>query len=465
MKTLNILFAIVAASLFFVGCDDYLDVEPKGLQIPNSVQDYDLLLNGGSFTIHTTANEQTLFLSSDDWYMTGSDVGDINAFNNELRDIYTYADGLFQNQDISSGAWNAPYKNIYHYNLILNEIDDAVLTGAYTDEDKKAIKAEALVGRAYEYWILVNTFANAYDSATASSDLGVPIVVTADASAQTGARNTVQEVYNQIISDMEAAIDDMPESQTSDTRITKGGAEALLARFYLSMSDYANAKAWAEKALGQNNHIGDYLYSDHIAEYAKEQYFNRFYQYTRGFYQGYISQDLVSLFDEDNDMRLQTLFVGCEWVFDPVLGWQYVCSGQYRNTLYMEVNHSPSVPEMHLIIAEAEARSGNKAAALAQLDMIAANRIIGYTNYNLADFATDNDVMQEVINERRRELAIQGFRLFDLKRYNLESAFAKPTKHNLAGDEFQVEAGSPKLVLPIPGQVLARNPNMQQNPR
>lgn len=57
-------------------------------------------------------------------------------------------------------------------------------------------------------------------------------------------------------------------------------------------------------------------------------------------------------------------------------------------------------------------------------------------------------------------------RLFDLKRENLEPAFAKETIHKVLGTTnitFTAAPNSGKLVLPIPAQVLKFNPEMPQN--
>ena len=78
---------------------------------------------------------------------------------------------------------------------------------------------------------------------------------------------------------------------------------------------------------------------------------------------------------------------------------------------------------------------------------------------------SDWNYLQEVLNERRRELIGTGLRWFDLKRLNKEPRFAKTVIHELDGEVYTLEPNGNNYVLPIPPQVLAFNPNMIQNPR
>lgn len=247
MKKLNIFYPILVV-VTFISCDNYLDVEPKGFLIPKTIEDFDLLLNGGLSTINTSADENTLFLTADDFISKESDLGDLKNPTNSKLKLYTWASDLYKDET-GYNSWNYPYKNIYTYNVVIESIDNASGAFKYTEVDKNVIKAEAKVGRAYEYWLLVNTFGKQYSEPSASSDLGVPIIVTPDPSGKVPQRSTVKAVYEFIINDVEESIQYLPEKSKNKIRPSKAAGYAMLARFYLSMSNYEKALINADLAI------------------------------------------------------------------------------------------------------------------------------------------------------------------------------------------------------------------------
>lgn len=464
---LRYLYILMASLGLVFGCDNYLDVAPKGLVIPSEIKDYDLLLNGGDNTIHTTADENALFLTADDWHATEADLGDLTNPNNDLLKLFKWDSELYLDQTEEPYSWKAPYKNIFTYNLIINEVDEAIVSGKYKAADKAKIKAEAKLGRAYEYWLLVNTFAKQYQPATAASDPGVPLVITADASAKTPERASVQEVYDFIITETKGAIADLPDVRANKIRFSKGAGYALLARFYLAMANYQEALVNADKAIKEKGEIGDYTAADKVIDlYYAEQYVYRMYQYTRGFTTGQLSTEIAALYDAA-DTRLTKVLNNCGWEYSDKNGWEYICGDNYRNAFLFDINHSVSVPEMYLIRAECYARDANTGLALNDVNLLRSKRIPAdnYVEKTESDFSSETEVLRFVLNERRREMVMTGMRLFDLKRLNVESDFAKSVSHTVANETHTLAPGSNNLVLPIPAQVLNFNPNMAQNPR
>lgn len=466
MKTKYIFFLLFTSSWLITSCDNYLDVTPKGLVIPREIKDYDLLLNGDR-NMNTTSDEYALFLTADDWHATEGDLGDLTNPNNELVKLFKWSSDLYLDESIEPYSWKSSYNNIFTYNLIINEIDEAILGGKYIAADKQRIKAEAKVGRAYEYWLLVNTFAEQYQESTANTELGVPLVTKADASAKTPQRATVQEVYDFIIKETEESVFFLPDIRENSVRFSKGAGYAFLARFYLSMSNYKEALFNANNAIQEKGEISDYTAVDNISElYGAEQYIYRMYQYTRGFGSGQLSDELSELY-QDKDTRLSKLLNNCNWEYSPENGWEYICGSNYRNAFNFNINHSVSVPEMYLIRAECNARLGNISEALSDVNYLRSKRIPAedFVEKTPLDFSTEKEVLSFILNERRREMVMTGMRLFDLKRLNLEADFAKSTTHIIGDDTYILEPGAINFVLPIPAQVINFNPEMVQNPR
>ena len=79
------------------------------------------------------------------------------------------------------------------------EVEDVTL------DKKRSLRAEALVGRAFEYLTLVNAYANHYDKNTAATDPGVPLMLDKEINKSNLERATVQQVYDQILIDLDTA--------------------------------------------------------------------------------------------------------------------------------------------------------------------------------------------------------------------------------------------------------------------
>ena len=114
--------------------------------------------------------------------------------------------------------------------------------------------------------------------------------------------------------------------------------------------------------------------------------------------------------------------------------------------------------EMFLLRAEAYAETNQLIQAAADVNAIRRNRITGYMDMV---FTSREQALTEVMNERFKELAFEGFRFYDLKRRNqsierFASDVQSPTWQTLA-------AGNFRFAMPIPQHEILANPNTQQN--
>lgn len=447
--------------LLFVGCDDYLDVEPKGLLIPNTIEDYELLLN--SDQIVTTNDENVLFYSADDFFDIESPSFPLLPIGSPELAAFTWADVIYT-EDQEPLLWSESYNNIFTYNLIVDEIDDAI---GDDDNLKASIKAEALTGRAYEYLLLVNAFAKHYDTNTAATDPGVPLVTLPDVNAALSGRVSVAETYDLIIGDLTTALDGLPTRNINNFRATKAAAYGLLARTYLFQGNYVEALEQAQNALDEKNFLANYTsvvatdpgpFGQFPARrqmeplFVQEQVYQRFYQASAG-HNGFPAPEVLALFGAGDLRKLTTMsdFNG----FFPSLFW---------NTFPLNANQAIAVPEMYLIRAECNARLGNLQDALDDINLIRRHRILP-ASYEAIVSSDADEVLQEVLKERRRELLPSGLRWFDLKRLNKEPALSRTITHSVDGTVYTLEPNSDNYVLPIPLRVIGFNPDMQQNPR
>lgn len=156
---------------------------------------------------------------------------------------------------IRSGMlWYYQYSQINTVNTLVGSIP------ADTDNDElKFFRAQGLATRSFDYWTLAQVYA--FNYADHKTALCVPVITdenSQDAALNGAPRATVEEVYVQIMKDINEAITLLEESNTkaSDVVTNKpkrcvslATAYGLRARYYLTMGLYADAANDAEKAI------------------------------------------------------------------------------------------------------------------------------------------------------------------------------------------------------------------------
>lgn len=472
---INIMTFGILFILTFASCNDFLEIPPKGKTIPENTEDYEKLL-ALSAIVKTTDTDALLM--TDDVYVCYIDeswltFGYYYAFAYS-QNLYTFKDQIFDESE-TDGLWTYSYRRINTYNIVISSVLDSK-GGA--ESEKKVIMGEALTGRAYEYLQLINAYAKTYDTSTASTDLGLPLLTSGELFIGEHTRVSVQAVYDQIEEDLFNAVDllnDRPNH--SIYRASKPAAYGLLARMYLYMSNYEKALEYSEKCLSYNSRLlnfNDYnvinsnSYSKRIdlphGVDSEENIYLRLpnLEYSQ-FAEYYVSDDLVSMFDKDTDRRWHLYYT------DRFMG---IPTEHYFWIPLIYINIGIATPEMYLIAAECAVRTGNFTKAQNYMNSFRNNR---YTTHTQITSTDEETMLHEIFAERRRELAFFGLnRFFDLKRLNKDSRFAKTIIHKLEGED---ESGNPvdmtftlppndnKYALPISHKVMQYNPNMKQNPR
>lgn len=477
MKKLHLY--IISGILILSGCTKFLDIKPKDKFIPVTVADYENMLNSG-----TVVNFGDYFwdLLSDDAFLPEGNPG--NLFTKQQlpgRKIYTFNPAPYE-QGTNDFLWSEGYKRIFYYNSIISNIMDAT---EGTEANKKSVRAEALLGRAMEHLQLVNVYAQHYDAATAATQNGIPIALIADINAKFK-RNTVKEVYDQVLSDANAAITDLPlNHKLTKFRAGKAGGYALLARTYLFMGDYANARKNADLALSLQSELAnmnDYKITipgpfpnvpgaplgwTNIpdAQLNTETIVARHFLRPFGLAMDVCaSPELSALFT--NDDKRWTLYYADGW--PPAPPFNYMSRYQVKIFLRGDFySNYLNVPEMYLTRAECFARENNLTAALADINKLRLNRITpaAYKAFTPADFSNDGEkVLRFVLEERRREMAFTGMRVIDLKRLNKETRFQKIIKHTAEGKTYELLPGSNNYLRQLWPNATVFNPDWPLNP-
>lgn len=466
MKRLFINAALgVALVTLNMACSDFLDIEPKGEAIPQTVDDYAYILN---FPDLMKGGETYPLYLTDDVYLP--DVADnemvpgLNVKERYIQRLYTFDKDVF-GESVSDALWIAAYQRIFYSNVVINRVMNATHG---TDERKRAIRATALAERAFEYLNLVSVYGKHYDPTTAQTDLGVPLITEDDITQTNLKRATVAQIYDLAEDDLKTAVNDLPYKAVPNVfKFTKSGARGVLARLYLYQGKYKEALECADSVLAKNDFLLD-LSTCQVVDYHgfigrtdvpskddnKENVLIRLSPYVYGLSdEVFGSDELMALFTA-NDMRRQLFFGDSIYstVFEKPL-WRP----------WFEQNLGVTTPEMYLIAAECEARVGSVGRAMNLLNKLRDNRIVGNTPLVAAN---KDEALKLVLDERRREFALTGLtRFIDLKRLNLDSRFAKTITHVVDGKVLTLPPNDPRWALPIPARPLRFNKDMVPNPR
>lgn len=167
-----------------------------------------------------------------------SQVSGYNWYNKSLRFVDRTA-----NSETTYFIWNQCYKNIKVANDVLKSVDLENLSDV-----AKSYVGQAYAMRAFEYFTLIQVYQFTYKGHEDAA--GVPLVTekTTEAEANNNPRASVKDVYAQILSDLNTAVDYLTDSRSAKSEINQQVAYGLRARVNLVMQNWAAAAADAAKA-------------------------------------------------------------------------------------------------------------------------------------------------------------------------------------------------------------------------
>jgi len=397
-------------------------------------------------------------------------LGDIMADNSYQHAINTNRYTLFNNYTYNVtdgnvlGIWNTGYTVILRTNNIINApLEASVNVDQY--------KGEAYAVRALAYFTLIRYFARPYTDNPAG--LGVPIVTAYDPDAKPP-RNTVAEVYTLILDDLTKAYALMTKF-TNSSQFSKYAARALQAKVYLTMGDKTNAKTAALDVIN-NGGFSSLSTSNHASYWAS----------------GLIRTDkLETLFEVSSDAVSNLAFDALSYIYsqdgnygDLVVSDDFYATfdaADIRKALYPVVPRpktppGPSIPTIAKYPVISGDLSDTKVLRLSEMYLIAAEAslpasepdALTYVNYITtrrmapAIASSGAALLEDVLAERRRELAFEGDRYMDIMR--LKRDIVRSTNYPSAARN--IPYSNFRRIMPIPQTELDANPNIrgQQNP-
>ena len=494
MKPSRILIILSALVLFLVtpGCKKFLQKDPQGLltedQFPTSASDALLATNA-------------VYAQVRDWYYNSGGYPILDIMSDDARKGSNPSDqqstvgpydyfGITSTSDGLDRWWSSLYVGVRRANVVIEKVPLI----AMDDSLKSRYIAEAKFLRALFYFDFVRAWG------------GVPLVTTTDPPLGL-TRASKEDVYSLIISDLKSAMGSLPVSyiQPSDMgRATKGAAEALLARVYLFRNDFQNAQTYAMDVINLNKYSLEPVFINangingnngvesvfevgalEVEDYAAggDQYGNT--QGVRGTpNKGWgFNRPSISLRNsfETGDPRYRGTVIDLNDTIDGI-----VIQGDaqtpavtkdsqgniieiqcYSRKVWVPGSSTTSNWGLHrrliryadvlLMAAEALNENGNSAEALTYLNMVRARARQGNPNILPDITTTDQSQLRDIIfNERRHELALEGWRFWDLVRTGRAQAILGPLGFVTGKNE----------VLPIPQSeidlsqgALVQNPN------
>ena len=233
----NILLYIFIFS--FLGCEGYLTELPDNRTNIDSADKIAALTTGAYTEANYMLIAELMSDNASEKFVNGGDQLDLEMYQWEDSNLET-------DRDAPVFFWNNTYEAIAQANQALASIEE--LSGSINLD---AQKGEALLARAYAHFMLVTFWGKTYNPATASSDLGVPYVLSPEtALIQEYTRNTVQEVYDLIEKDLTEGLRLVKnEYKEPKFHFTKDAANAFATRFYLYKGDWDNVILYASKVI------------------------------------------------------------------------------------------------------------------------------------------------------------------------------------------------------------------------
>jgi hypothetical protein len=475
MKSFNKYIILALMTLLFSQCDkDFLDTLPLS---DLSTQSYFRTATDAENALvgcySEVMNSQTLWsltiildVTSDNNYAGGDNPGNFKFDNFERNPLIS---------DINS-CWSGLYSTINRCNNVIKYVPTISSTDEGFENRKEIILGEATFLRAYAYFNLVRIWG------------AVPLTITPTESVEPGAinlpRSTVDEVYAQIIQDLEYCTTVLPTADVPSQqggRATQGAAYALLAQVYAAKSpaDWSKVKEYCDEVInsdvyqlfpdydelftGNNNNNSESIFE---IQYEQPSVTTWVYQIwcppslTGDTWRKFNtpSVDLVQAFrDEGDSIRLHSSIlweeIGAYWV-DPVYGTVVPFVYKWRHPGgWASSDHFYVIRLAETILLRAEARNelNDLDGSLEDLQLIR-DRV----DLPAKDLSTKEDVQEAILLERRLELAFELYRWYDL----LRTGKAISTMQNLGYDAVEPR----DLLNPIPQDERNRNPNLTQNP-
>lgn len=461
-------------------CEDILEEDPKGLLSQKNFWNNDANAIGAVNAVYSYPLERGNREHTWNFWFEG-------AAHDFIHWDVNFRTGIINGTwDASSfhfwDCWRNSYAPISRANFVLSNLETATIS----DNVSLRVEGEARFLRALHYFNLVRAFGD------------IPLILKQSESDDDFLveKSPSDVVYEAILMDLNIAIERLPLKSAYGPqdigRASKGAAQSLLAKVYLTLggfqkvvdlteevvnsgeyglqpnfadifeSENDNGQEWifSYQSLGeapQNNHImGAWTFPSEL---------NGIDGFSRGFGNLFLSDEMVNLYNTNdtrfNDMVWNNYVTESGDTIDFVKGSGYMSKKYYdtdfsKNLLFTKINY-PILRYSDVLLMNAEAIneiSPLSGEAFAKLNMVR-NRA-GLADLTAIDIPSKESLLNEILDERRREFVNENQRFWDLKRRNLFLEVSRQKPYARHKDFMNL--------FPLPQNELDANPNLKQNP-
>jgi len=463
----TLLVGIVGIVLSFAlsSCDNILDVEPQQEVEPETAFSSEGGFESTLSSTYDDLQDQTYY---GQFFMLYPEALADNAVN--LPGVARY-DGPPRNAAGEHlNRWDGHYTSINKANALLAEIEDFDADESF----KERIRGEALFLRALNYFDLVRT--KAYEPGEEVNGFSQGVILrteptrSAEQAAERLPRAPTSDVYDQIETDLQSASRLLAGTGNGSFRANEAATQALLAQVYLYRKNFEDAASMATTALESaesaldadlltedeyvDAHVGEIMSSaifslnmetdfDNAVTGVNESLSSLTHDPSSFNFQLLPSQDLIAA-HESGDVRREL--------------YETLPSGNTRINKYTQAkgSYTDNIPiiraaEVLLIRAEARFESGNESGALEDLNTLRTARGLGEVSLS------GESLIDEIITQKRLELAFEGERFFDLKRRGMDIPKPQVNIPDLSYEDRRILA-------PIPSDQVQLNDQLDQNP-
>ena len=404
IKWLSVLFTIhcsLFVSMMFTSCDNFLDITPTGKVIASTGEEYRAMLTYEYKYFPKDRHMTTV--RTDELKFSGSTASsDLDAY----LDLWLWKDEN-PSPTTSYFSWRSYYHAIYIANYIIEHQEEI------TDASAKTINqlvGEAYMMRAYCHFLLVNLYAEPYTHCTPATTRGVPMMLEADVNAIPGS-SSVETIYQQVLSDIaeaEQRLNVTKWDEGENYRFNTISAQALRARTYLYMGRWQEALTAAKAVIAAHGDLEDLNVSSSLLpdSYQSAENIVALEQFSSNLSTviNQPSNDFISLY-RTGDQRKSKYFKRATSTTWTLLKSDGYCS--FRSA------------EAYLTAAEAAAQLNDLTGAVDLLKPLLQKRLNATAYQDALDLMApmnQSQLLQEIYDERARELAFEGHRWYDLRR-------------------------------------------------
>lgn len=451
---------ILAVTAGLAGCNKFLDIKPQSeitganfYQLASDAESgligcYDALQPDSyyGFDIETYGD-----VTSDNAYAGGD-----NPANIQMDNFNTDAN----NPNISRD-WNQIYQAIGRTNDVIDNVSK-MDAKTFQGDRKNEILGEAKFLRGLHYFNLVRIFGT------------VPLITaqlkdTKPENINAG-NSTIDAIYTQITKDLTDAISNLPKDNATG-RATKGAAEGLLAKVYLTNKNWLKAADFCGQTMLLNKYslVSNYdnLWSGkNTTESLFEVQFtggtegntmpDLFLPYPLATYEflkfSTPTEDMIAAYEPNDQRKAASIIFATQYY-----GTNFPHVYKYRNAAgFAAPTNVPVLRYADVLLMKAEALNETSYPNTEALDLL--NRIrnrAGLTiNKTFVDYPSQDALRIAIAKERRVELAFEGHRWFDLLRTGKAISTLQGKYPTISNN---------KLLYPFPQNQLDKNPNLKQN--